>query len=173
MPRAGENPEDWDITGEKQVKFIGLLSNRFTNVNEWSRNLKETEVGSWCIHNTAGKIHTPKKGDIIAVRVGSGSNAKIIYYVEVINEPIVNLTDMTEGYDRDIRTSREKGNLNINVSLFKNLNEPLKRDFISKDLQHPNKPGIMKRQTTFKPIDHIYRWIINKNTNNTTINKID
>ena len=69
---------------------------------------------------------------------------------------------MTEGYDRDIRTSREKDNLNINVSLFKNLNEPLKRDFISKDLQHPNKPGIMKRQTTFKPIDHIYRWIINK-----------
>ena len=79
---------------------------------------------------------------------------------------------MTEGYDRDIRTSREKGNLNINVSLFKILNEPLKRDFISKDLQHPNKPGIMKRQTTFKPIDHIYRWIINKNTNNNNSNNI-
>ena len=173
MPRAGENPEDWDITGEKQVKFIGLLSKKFTNVKEWSRNLKETGVGSWCIHNTAGKIHTPKKGDIIAVRLGSGSNAKIIYYVEVINEPIVNSTYMNDGYDRDIRISREKGNLNINVSLFKILNEPLKRDFISKDLQHPNKPGIMKRQTTFKPIDHIYEWKVNKNTNVITITKYD
>ena len=70
------------------------------------------------------------------------------------------------GYDRDIITSREKGNLNINVVIFKILNESLKRDFISKDLQHPNKCGIMKRQTTVKPIDHIYQWIINKNTNN-------
>ena len=43
----------------------------------------------------------------LSVRLGSGSNAKL-YYVEVINVPIVNLTDMTEVYGIDIRTSHEK-----------------------------------------------------------------
>ena len=171
--RAGENPEDWKLTGEKKVKYIGLLSDKFTNVDEWSRNLIETGEALWCVCKTAGKIHTPQKGDIIAVRTGYGSNAKIIYYVEVISNPIVNLTNMTEGFDRDSRTSRGKNHLNMKVSMFKKLENPLKRDFISKDLPHPIEPGIMKRNTTFKPIDHIYRWIINKNTNNSTINKID
>ena len=45
--RAGENPEDWKLTGEKQVKFIGLLSDKFTIVDEWSHNLKETGKGTW------------------------------------------------------------------------------------------------------------------------------
>ena len=155
-----------ELVGEKRVKFIGLLSNEYTDTDEWIRNLKETGFGKWCINKTAGKIHTPNKGDIIAMRIGKRCKAKIIGYVEVIGQPNINLTDMTEGYDRDIRTARHEGNLNINVSMIKFLDEPIKPKFISKDIKHPNTSGIMKRQTTFKPIDHLYRWTIDNNINN-------
>jgi hypothetical protein len=164
------------FTNERKVKFIGLLSDEYTNIDDWSRNLKETGIGDWCIAANAGNIHTPKLGDIIAVRTGMGTNAKIIYYVEVKSHPIVNSTYMTEGYDMETRTARHKGNSHIHVSIFKDLTVPHiggQWKFISKDLQHPNQQGIMKRQTTFKPIDHIYEWKVNKNTNVITITKYD
>ena len=56
--------------------------------------------------------------------------------------------------------------------MFKNLETPLKRSFISRDLQHPHNDGIMKRQTTFKPIDHIYNWKIKNNSDDLILEKL-
>ena len=138
-----------------KVKFIGILSDKYTDPIEWCEILKRKQKAKWCISSTAGEVHTPKFGDIIAVRKGRGNNAKIIFYVEVVSNQILNDKEIKENSDIHKREARKKGNTHIEVSLFKNLNTPFSPNdnFISKDLKHPSKPGIMKRQTTFKPIN--------------------
>jgi len=47
--------------------------------------------------------------------------------------------------------------------MFKNLQTPIK--LCSRDFKHPITDGIMKRQATFKPIFHIYNWVVNSYNN--------
>ena len=65
-----------------------------------------------------------------------------------------NQDNITEGNDIEHRTAREKGNLSFDVGLYKELNTPISCS--GPDIPHPNnKDKIVKRQTTFKPIDHL------------------
>ena len=192
--RAGENPDEWMLEHSNEIKnieknvdttpnvicedklcyikFIGNVNSKYTNPDKWLSNLEKNNKGSWCVSKGAGKIYTPNKDDIIAVRFGSGNEAMIVAYVKVIENPSVSDEKMTEGFDRSDRSSRSKGNLNMEVSLIKKLDKPIKESFISKDIPNPNKNGVVKRQTTFKPISHVYLWTYSINTNLTDITKI-
>lgn len=141
---------------QKNPKYIGSIQRENTNFEDWTNNLKKTGQAIWAFSATAGELHTPQKGDIIAVRVNNPKNKSkyiIPYYVEVLRNSSKHSEHITEGSDIKDRNARDSGNQSFNVRLYKELDTPVHCQ--TTDIPHPSKDGIVKRQTTFKPIYHL------------------
>jgi len=142
---------------EKKPKYIGSIQRENTNFEDWTNNLKKTGQAKWAFSATAGELHTPQKGDIIAVRVNnlkSKSKYTIPYYVEVLMDSVKHIEYCTEGSDIKNRNARDKGHHSFNVSLYKELDTLIHCQATT--IPHPSKnTTIVKNQTTFKPIYHL------------------
>ena len=50
-----------------KVKFIGYISEEYTDIEKWLYKLKKNNIANWCVNKSAGKLYTPKKNDKAAL----------------------------------------------------------------------------------------------------------